>query len=219
MKHQKILLCVFSLTVSIASFAAGYFLRGITPFKRNWPDYVQTREGGYKHINPLLACDIAEDVLDNKKLSNFENKVDDYLKLKSDKSGTPRVSVYFREMNEGLWFAIGKEMKFTPASLRKIPLMIALLKMSERQTAGNLLAREVKFDLSSDYNANQNVMPSQTMTPGNKYQIKDLISRMIVYSDNNAFTLLTKVVDPAEFDNVYSELDIPISGLGNRRRT
>jgi beta-lactamase class A len=38
------------------------------------------------------------------------------------------------------------------------------------------------------------------------YTIEDLIYRMIVYSDNNAFTFLTKIVDPGQLDRVYSNL-------------
>jgi beta-lactamase class A len=82
--------------------------------------------------------------------------------------------------------------------------MIALLKQAENDT--KLLERSVKFDLSNDYNLNQNIKPSQTLLFGSKYTVRELIYRMIVYSDNNAFTFLTKIVDPVQFDKVYSSL-------------
>jgi len=121
-----------------------------------------------------------------------------------DKRWVLKVGVYYRELNDGYWFSIGDSEKFIPASMRKVPLMIALLKQAE--TDANLLERIVKFDLSNDYNLNQNIKPSQTLVFGDKYTIKDLIYRMIVYSDNNAFTFLTKVVDPVQLDKVYSNL-------------
>jgi beta-lactamase class A len=64
----------------------------------------------------------------------------------------------------------------------------------------------VPFDLNQDYNQAQNIKPSQSLVRGRSYTVRDLIRRMIVYSDNNAFTLLTKVVDPTEFDRVYATL-------------
>jgi beta-lactamase class A len=116
------------------------------------------------------------------------------------------VSVYFRELNDGIWFAIGDTEQFVPASLRKLPLMIALLKMAEGPRGQGLLDAQVAFELSRDYNADQNVKPAEPMVPGARYTVAELIRRMITASDNNAFTLLTRVVDPAELDRVYSLL-------------
>lgn len=168
--------------------------------------YILRREGAFRHVNPLLECDIAGDVLQNQELGPFKKKVEAYLNTRMDKRWASNVSVYFRELNDGLWFSVGDTEKFIPASLRKLPLMIAILKMSERQKGSTLLDQVVKFDLSQDYNAAQNIKPSNIMTPGESYTVRDLIRRMIVYSDNNAFTLLTKIVDGKEFENVYSIL-------------
>ena len=166
--------------------------------------YVERREGQNKHINPLLACDAAEDVLRDSELVPFKEKIETFLSTRMDKRLTTKVSVYYRELNDGHWFSIGDAEKFTPASLRKVPLMIALLKQAEKEK--DLLDRFVTYELSNDYNLNQNIKPSQTLVSGNRYAIRDLIYRMIVYSDNNAFTFLTRVVDPVQFDKVYSNL-------------
>jgi beta-lactamase class A len=82
--------------------------------------------------------------------------------------------------------------------------MIALLKQAEQEVG--LLDRRMKFDLANDYNLSQNIKPSKTLVKGNVYTVRDLIYRMIVYSDNNAFTFLTKLVNPAQFEKVYSNL-------------
>jgi len=168
--------------------------------------FVERREGGFKYINPLLECDIADNVLRNKEVYPFKHKIEAYLKSRQGELRNVSASVYFRELNDGLWFSVGETDKFVPASLRKLPLMIALLKQAERGKNNRLLDRQVPFDLSQNYNANQNIQPSQTMIPGHTYSVRDLIYRMIVYSDNNAFTLLTKIVDPAELDTVYPVL-------------
>ena len=168
--------------------------------------FIERREGGYKYINPLLECDIAETVLRNKDLHSFKHKIEAFLNSERVKNKNVVTSVYYRELNDGLWFSIGDTEKFVPASLRKLPLMIALLKQAEKSKNGNFLDRPVTFELTQDHNAKQNIKPSQTMIPGQDYTIRDLIYRMIVYSDNNAFSLLTKVVDFAELDLVYPRL-------------
>lgn len=166
--------------------------------------YVERHEGQQNYINPLLACDIADDLISNADIIPFKGKIEQFLNTRMDKRWATRVSVYYRELNDGYWFSIGDTEKFIPASLRKVPLMIALLKQAE--TEHGLLDRIVTFDLSNDYNLNQNIKPSQTLLFGNKYSVRDLIYRMIVYSDNNAFTYLTKIVDAALLDKVYSSL-------------
>jgi beta-lactamase class A len=175
-----------------------------THTKQDKSGYIERHEGQANFINPLLACDIAEDVISNPELVPFKDKVEQYLSSRMNKGWATKVGVYYRELNDGYWFSIGDSEKFIPASMRKVPLMIALLKQAESDPA--LLGRQVTFDLSNDYNANQNIKPSQSLVSGNKYTVRDLIYRMIVYSDNNAFTFLTKIADPQQFDKVYSSL-------------
>jgi len=172
--------------------------------KQDSSGFVERHEGQHNYINPLLACDVADDVISNPDIVPFKEKVEEFLNYRLDKRWATKVGVYYRELNDGYWFSIGDSEKFIPASMRKLPLMIALLKQAETETG--LLERLVTFDLSNDYNLNQNFKPSKTLVFGNKYTIRELIYRMIVYSDNNAFTFLTKIVDPAQFDNVYSKL-------------
>lgn len=185
---------------------AGYVTRDLILKKSGTTEisYVERHEGQTKHINPLLACDDAEDRLRDPQLSSFKDKLEAYLQSRINIRGATNASVYFRELNDGHWFSIGDSEKFIPASLRKVPLMIALLKQAE--TDKILLDRLVKYNLSNDYNLNQNIKPAQTLVPSQKYTIRELIYRMIAYSDNNAFTFLTKIVDPLQFDKTYADL-------------
>jgi beta-lactamase class A len=196
-----------ALALLAAGFAAGYATRDA--LRRREVDraaFTQRREGGYRHINPLLECDLAEDVLRNRELVPFKERITAYLEGRVDPRRASSVSVYFRELNDGLWFSVGDTERFTPASLRKLPLMIALLKSADGPAGGALLAREIPFDLSRDYNQDQNFQPSAPLVPGQRYPVRELIERMVVQSDNNAFTLLARVVDPAELDRVYALL-------------
>jgi beta-lactamase class A len=145
-------------------------------------------------------------VLRNRELIPFKEKVADYVAGRVAARWAAGVSVYFRELNDGIWFGVGDTERFAPASLRKLPMLIAVLKAAERPGGAALLDRPVTFDLARDHNLEQNVKPSQAMVPGQRYTVRELLERMIVRSDNNAFTLLARVVDPAELDRVYALL-------------
>jgi beta-lactamase class A len=195
------------LALVAAGFVAGYATRdALRPGQVDRAAFTQRREGGFQHINPLLECDLAEDVLRNRELAPFKERITAYLEGRMDPRWASSVSVYFRELNDGLWFSVGDTERYAPASLRKVPLMIALLKAADGPAGRPLLEREVPFDLSRDYNQDQNLKPSRPLVPGQRYRVRELIERMIVQSDNNAFTLLARVVDPAELDRVYALL-------------
>lgn len=202
MRKTLLPILFFALGVIIGVAARDVMLKANR--KHDKSGYVERHEGQNNYINPLLACDVAEDVINNPELVPFKDKIQQFLNTRIDKRWATKFGVYYRELNDGYWFSIGETEKFTPASMRKVPVMIALLKQAESDH--DLLKRLVKFDLSNNYNVNQNFKPSQTLVFGNMYTIEDLIYRMIVYSDNNAFTFLTKIVDPAQLDRVYSNL-------------
>lgn len=190
----------------LTGMAIGFFIRGIRIDKDGNRAFYVKREGEYRFINPLLECDTDQNVMRNRELRPFKDSVENVLANTMRNRGVTSAAVYFRELNDGLWFSIGDTERFTPASMRKVPLMIAIFKMSERDHG--LPARKVVHRLKQDYNAYQNIKPSQAIEPGREYTVADLVSRMIVYSDNNAFMLLTGIVDPLELDREYSLLSI-----------
>jgi beta-lactamase class A len=194
------------LVAALAAFAAGWWARGARTEPRSGKAFVQRREGPYKFVNPLLECDVADDVIRNQELAGFQREVARYVASRSGAGWASSVSVYFRELNDGIWFGLDEATQYTPASLRKVPMMIALLKGAEGRAGPALLDRQVVFDLPRDLDADQNVRPSQSLAPGGRYAVRELIERMIVQSDNNAFALLSRVVDLAELDRAYALL-------------
>lgn len=193
-----------------ACFAAGYLAGGAGG--GGAPDgapgaFVQRRSGGVKLINPLLECDIADDVLANRALVPFRDRVLRRIEALERSGHVAGASVYFRELNDGLWFSIGQTRKYFPASLNKLPLAIAVLHMADQPGWAGLLERRLRHDLGRDYNEVQSFTPSRRLEPGVEYTVGELLFRMIAYSDNNAYhLLLMKVVDRAELARVYGVL-------------
>lgn len=160
--------------------------------------------GGYEFINPLLGCR-GDDAL--KELKPFKNKVQDLINGIISKKDATDVSVYFRDMNNGPWFGINDTETFVPASLLKVPVMIAYLKKSE--TDASILNQVVSYDTEFDGNL-QYYKPAQEVQVGEKHTVEDLIFRSIVYSDNVAVTLLTQNADKfgVSIQSVYDDFGV-----------
>jgi beta-lactamase class A len=189
---------------AVAGGAAGWLLHGQLATA---PRVKEVREGGYRFVNPLIACEQGPELIQSEELAQFQRKVEAHLREATGLPGVEAVSVYFHELIDGIWFVVGEHDVYSPASLRKVPMMIALLKQAERDPG--LLARSVPFTLQRDYTADQTFPPSQKMVLGQAYTVSDLIRRMVVYSDNNAFMVLGGLVDPNELGHVYALLDLP----------
>jgi beta-lactamase class A len=57
-------------------------------------------------------------------------------------------------------------------------------------------------------------MPSENLETGKTYTVKELISRMLMYSDNQAYGLLVKNIELSDLVRVYKDFGINLDGLG-----
>ncbi len=139
-------------------------------------------------LNPQLQCDrgFREGVWNYEPLRDALTRK----KLAYKAAGTvSHLSIYFRDLNNGPRFGIGEYDKFHPASLRKVPVLIAYLHMADLEP--DILNMTTFF--SGKLNADPNIEDSeQTIAPNTSYTVRDLLTKMIVFSDNYSFTLLVK---------------------------
>jgi beta-lactamase class A len=160
----------------------------------------------YTFVHPLLGARTPEATL-----------VGDYASLKSDLqrvvdassvARASRAAVYFRDLDAGLWVGINQNDTYYPASLLKVPIMIALYKEAEESPA--VLSRQAAYDPS--------VLPNtpfeapSSLAPGRVYTTEELIAHMITDSDNGAtFTLLSRI-NPDFLHQVYVALGVQDPG-------
>jgi len=142
----------------------------------------ETRLGGYKHISPLLECE-SSDVIGQTEYKPSIAKVNNIIKKATDSKLITYASVYYRDLNNGPWFGINEKNLFSPASLLKVPIMMAYYKAAVDDPS--ILSKKIKYD-SVINPLNENFSPSQTIQMGKTYTVGELIDRMIVYSDNYA---------------------------------
>jgi beta-lactamase class A len=120
--------------------------------------------------------------------------------------------VYYRDLNNGPWLYTGDKHEYKPASLFKVPLMIAFFKEAAKRP--ELLQQEVFYETAVENQAQQNIDGTElTIEVGQTYTVQDLIERMIIYSDNSAAYLLLDQIDPQIVTTVFHDLDVPIAGV------
>ena len=169
--------------------------------------------GGYRLINPLLECEFAGDTLRERELQPFKDKVKSFIKTSLDSGRARSISVYYRDLDSGETFNIGGNDGYAPASLSKLPVMIALLKKAEQDP--QFLRKRVAFNGDKDWTAEQNIKPLKTIARGKSYSIEELINYMMAYSDNNAWSLLFQQLDVPTLDRVMADLGVDYQRVGD----
>jgi len=159
-------------------------------------------------INPLLECEVfGEQGLST--LRPFKYKVEKLLQEKIAAGEIIEGTVYFRDMNNGLWFGINEDIKYHPASLLKVPIMMACFKLAEKAPA--FLDKKIPYRGDFDIARWQGIEPTQVLVKGRSYSVEDLIVHMIRYSDNNSAQLLVNTIGSRELDKVLLDLDVNVN--------
>lgn len=124
-----------------------------------------------------------------------------------------RISVFERDLRTNQWEGTNETDLFAPASLMKLPLMMAYFKVAELEPS--LLNVELTYQPSALLNSKtQHFAPPNPLVPGQAYSVTYLIEKMIVDSDNDAAALLLSHIDPKIFDSTLVDLGIRIPQHG-----
>lgn len=115
----------------------------------------------------------------------------------------PNISVYFEVLNTGANISVNKDAEFFPASLLKVPLIMAVTKKIERGEW--TWSTELKLT-EEDKNKDFGVLwqePSGTL-----FTIEELVRQDLVNSDNTAYFMLLNNIDPNEIVKVQEYLGL-----------
>lgn len=195
---------LIGLAVLIA-FAAGWMSKAAVS-KKGLEAEKEKRAGQYQYINPLLECEGSEELI-SRDLIVFQDKVEELISDKVEKGEIKNASVYFRDLNNGPWFGIDEDRRFTPGSLLKIPVMLGYLKEAETNPA--ILKVQIRFDRKLPPYT-QYVKPASVMEFGKSYTIEELVYRMIVNSDNDATYLLMLHDNGRVYNKVFADLGLTV---------
>jgi beta-lactamase class A len=146
------------------------------------------------------------------RLKNIDSTLTDAADLYIKEGKATNISVWVRDLTSLQWASVNENDRYAPASLLKVPLMIAYYKLAEIEPS--LLTTKFTYQLSPAQDAPSPIFPPQKLlTVGQDYTVDDLISQMILYSDNNAADVLAAHIDPDIFNNILLELGIKIQSV------
>ena len=122
---RSVYLSVGAALIVSVSFAAGWFARGASLGSVNGTG--QVRLGGYRFINPLLECEVGAGI-SRPKSQRMQRILESSVDGAESRGLVKSAAVYYRDLNNGPWAGVNGDEMYTPASLLKLPTMIAWLK-------------------------------------------------------------------------------------------
>ena len=208
-------------------FLLGFFV-GLILSHSLFPEKVHPslllRESGYEYINPLIDFDNI-DFIKTKEAKDLEKQLNNLVRREiQDNHNISHISIYYRDLNTGVWIGINEKEKFALASLTKVPLMIAHFKIAETNPEHLKTKYVYNFDREKYlWILDDNRIPEYSLTEGESYTIDEYIKQLIVYSDNTALIFLTEneTMQGEQVDKIYSDLGLtnPYYGEDENRIT
>lgn len=202
MKTVKMILI---LALGIASGVLGY--RAWELRNQKLP-VVEVREARNGLISPLLDC---RTVIQGeaREFLPLEKKIDAVIDGKIQSGAAKNVSVFFRELDSGRWVGIDENRKYFAASLLKVPLAIAYQYAAESDSS--VLSRAYRYTGQVNSDLTENIQPSQPLEAGKTYTVDELTERMIVSSENNAFSLLWNGLGTDSVKGLFDDIGDPFT--------
>lgn len=202
-KHRRvILISIAALALFVAGFSLALFLYSEDLSVSRERDLVN--HAGGRLTNPLLACgDI--DNLTVGEMERLKNSVQQIVERRTKSGDVRHVSVYVRDLNNGPWFGLNEKDFFYPASLLKVPLLLAAFRAEEDNPG--FLDRAVKFEKPL-LPTTQLFPPAEQIQQGKTYSLRELLRRAIIFSDNEATALLAVYVGEKYALKIFSDFGI-----------
>lgn len=146
----------------------------------------------YSHISPMARC-ASSRLSYTKAYEEFESELSQWVDDEERKGDIVDAAVYFRDLQNGPWFGIRESDRFLPASLFKVPVMMAVYKASEQHAS--LLQEVIATPSVLPVMSTNTDDPARTLRPNATYSIEELLRRMIAYSDNLSMDMLVRRLD------------------------
>lgn len=166
-----------------------------------------TNERHFTYTNPTLDYAVWDAIMSSKDI-NLEPILSWYIAQKILANQTTHISVYFRNLNNWNRFGINEKEVFSPASLMKLPLLMAYLKGLQNEPG--IFNIKLPFTTKiEETHYKQDILPEKQIEVWKEYTVKELIEYMIMYSDNQAAALLEQHVPPQAYHNVFLDNGFP----------
>ena len=195
-----------------AILSIGFFIAGMFAA----PVFVQTgaitashtlreKQDTYPLIYPVLLCNL--DPKPENEDSAFSAALKKFADDRNEQKQFENISVFVLDYSADRWAAVDPDERYDPASMLKVPLMMAYYHEAEQNT--NLLLQQAAFK-GDDQNSGEYFKASAEIQPSKAYTVEQLLESMIINSDNTAAALLEQMIDKEKLGDVYVDLGLSI---------
>jgi beta-lactamase class A len=203
---KKIFLC--SLLIALGMLAGVCIERyGGADSSAVHADHLRDHDPAHTFINPLLACSYNEKQEPNR-FDRLKEKFADFVEEKKRAGIASDISVYFRDLNSGLWTGINEDDKYSPASMMKVQVMMAHFKLADSEPG--YLQKKAIYMTSGVPQIPVHYAYDSGLVSGKEYSYQELIDSMIINSDNYAMYALVGAIDQKILERIYSQMQIEI---------
>lgn len=189
---MKIIFIVIGFVLIVLGFLGGNLFSHYVQGDQKLP----TCALDYEFINDTAGCKTTQKIQKHLYLELVE-EINTFIAKGKRENNVNAVSVYFRDLQLGPTFGIDEKSNFAPASLLKVPLLLAYLSLIDSDK--ELLNRNLSYRGNLE-TFEQTASSGSALLPSKKYSIEYLLERMIIYSDNGAYTLLFKGISNMDLD-------------------
>jgi len=167
---------------------------------------VRDRLTSTQFTNPLLECAELPEQLSIRDRLGLQSKIEALIADKKKSGALVNASVYYRDLNNGPWFGVNEDEKFSPASLLKVPLAMWYYWKADEDP--QILQDQIKY-ISSAGHSEVHFAPRKKLEVGNTYAVDEIIHIMLKESDNEAAAVLAKFSGKDGATRVYEDFGIP----------
>ncbi len=197
-----------ALILCVGGVVGWFGHRPVTNASTGQTKLVRENSANYKFINPIVLAQVPENT-SVPQFQSLKKSITNYINNDKVNNTVIDASVYFRQLNTDDWVGVNVDDMYAPASMLKVVSLIGFLQAEEQnptllQTQVTISPQSINTDSNQDHYA-----PAETVQLGHTYSTEELLSRMIIDSDNNAAFSLDQITGNDLFDKTYSDLTIP----------
>lgn len=188
-------------------FAISFFINFLLIFKIYRDDKNSTSESTkpvFKFIDTQRQQFIDSNTQNNDAVLHFSD-LKTQIESELEKFGAQKnTGLFLQDGQIGTWLGINEKSGFNPASLLKIPVMMAILKKVHLDE----ISLKDKLEITEE-DLDKNAGTLYQKGPGYKMTVWDFIEEMILTSDNTAKNVLKRQLSDAELNSVFAHVGIP----------
>ncbi len=199
----------YTIFFSALFFCIGVIFSVFLPSKISTPTITALRQSSlnahteYSFIDPIIGLKNPNTTV-LPEYKNLEQNMQTFIAGQVSSGRLKTASVYFRDINGSGGVTINPDEQYSPASLSKVPTMIAYYKIAESNP--DILKDKIYYDGAVDMNEQEHIKSPIHIVPRTVYTVAELIEYMIRYSDNNAATLLIDHLNKTGYEDVFNNL-------------